>query len=182
MLDGINEDRNLGKSPDVQREIPPFPAGAVVLKTAWQVVYARKGNRTGPLYVWNAELWKVMKASGKNQSKDPSRFGSSVTIDTTPGRECKDTDYGSLVPLSCFFYYKIKGKQDLQSLQTSLAVFVGTEGPGAGAENAYLVLVAIHITTKEIPDWVWATFWWNNSATRDPFVVLPAETRLPNSV
>jgi hypothetical protein len=23
-----------------------------------------------------------------------------------------------------------------------------------------VILIAMHITTKEVPDWVWATFWW----------------------
>jgi hypothetical protein len=26
----------------------------------------------------------------------------------------------------------------------------------------YVALVAAHVTTREIPDWVWATFWWHD--------------------
>jgi hypothetical protein len=167
VLDELNNARLSSQAPDAEREIPSFPAGSVVLKTAWQVVYERKGNHTGPLYVWDPEIGKAMQAVGKDQAKDPSQFGSSVTIDTTPGRRCNDVDYRDLVPLSCFYYYKIKSKQDLKSLPTSLAIFAGSDPPAA--ENAYFVLVAVHVTTKETPDWVWATFWWSNRATQGPF-------------
>jgi hypothetical protein len=30
-------------------------------------------------------------------------------------------------------------------------------------------LVALHYTTKEIPDWVWATFWWHDKPNDGPF-------------
>lgn len=32
-----------------------------------------------------------------------------------------------------------------------------------------LVLLAIHLTSKQIPDWIWATFWWHGRADTGPF-------------
>lgn len=32
-----------------------------------------------------------------------------------------------------------------------------------------LVLLAIHLTSKEIPDWIWATFWWHDQTDAGPF-------------
>lgn len=32
-----------------------------------------------------------------------------------------------------------------------------------------LVLLAIHLTSKQIPDWIWATFWWHDRAGAGPF-------------
>lgn len=38
-----------------------------------------------------------------------------------------------------------------------------------------LALVAVHVTTRETPDWVWATFWWHDEpATGDRPAGLPA--------
>jgi len=31
------------------------------------------------------------------------------------------------------------------------------------------VLVCVHVTTKEIPEWVWATFWWHDRPNDGPF-------------
>jgi mono/diheme cytochrome c family protein len=33
----------------------------------------------------------------------------------------------------------------------------------------WLVLLALHVTTKEIPDWVWATYWWHDRPEAGPF-------------
>jgi hypothetical protein len=33
----------------------------------------------------------------------------------------------------------------------------------------YAVLVAAHVSTPEIPDWVWATFWWHDQPHEAPF-------------
>lgn len=40
-----------------------------------------------------------------------------------------------------------------------------------------MALVALHYTTKEIPNWVWATFWWHDKPTDGPFAkARPGET------
>jgi hypothetical protein len=33
----------------------------------------------------------------------------------------------------------------------------------------YVALVAAHVTTRETPDWVWATFWWHDQPDAPPF-------------
>lgn len=32
-----------------------------------------------------------------------------------------------------------------------------------------LVLLAMHLTTREIPDWIWTTFWWHDRSDAGPF-------------
>lgn len=39
-------------------------------------------------------------------------------------------------------------------------------GPYDG--ECYLILVGIHIMTRETPNWVWMTFWWSNQWWDDP--------------
>jgi hypothetical protein len=47
------------------------------------------------------------------------------------------------------------------------------KSPAPGASSAqigdFAVLVALHYTTKEIPQWVWATFWWHDNPDAGPF-------------
>jgi hypothetical protein len=33
----------------------------------------------------------------------------------------------------------------------------------------YVAFVAAHVTTREIPDWVWATFWWHDDPDAAPY-------------
>lgn len=33
----------------------------------------------------------------------------------------------------------------------------------------HLVLLAVHLTTREIPDWIWATWWWHDRPDEGPF-------------
>lgn len=32
-----------------------------------------------------------------------------------------------------------------------------------------LVLLAVHLTSKEVPDWIWATYWWHDRPEAGPF-------------
>lgn len=114
------------------------------------------------------------------QNKSPSDFDSSVTIDTTPGKNCEDRDYGETekVPLSCFYFYDVKDEHDLNSLPIALAKIVGSVPPAS--TGTYLILVAVHVITKETPDWVWATFWWHNLASEGPYAAnRPGSVRGP---
>ena len=40
--------------------------------------------------------------------------------------------------------------------------------PSAQAGD-HLVLLAMHLTTREIPDWIWATYWWHDRPDEGPF-------------
>jgi hypothetical protein len=33
----------------------------------------------------------------------------------------------------------------------------------------HVVLIGMHVSTKEIPDWVWATFWWHDRPDAGPY-------------
>jgi hypothetical protein len=40
--------------------------------------------------------------------------------------------------------------------------------PSARAGD-HLVLLAMHLTTREIPDWIWTTYWWHDRPDAGPF-------------
>ena len=78
---------------------------------------------------------------------DPTR--STIPVDERKdalvnGKLLKDA---VVVPLSSFYRFQL-GAQQAASL--------------GAAEGDWMVLVAMHYTTKEIPNWVWATFWWHD--------------------
>ena len=63
------------------------------------------------------------------------------------------------VPLSRFHHLPIAAAD----LETIRAI-----DPSAQAGD-HLVLLAIHLTTREIPDWIWATWWWHDRPDAGPF-------------
>ena len=63
------------------------------------------------------------------------------------------------VPLGRFHHIPIAAA-DLPAIQAI--------DPSAQAGDR-LVLLAVHLTTREIPDWIWATWWWHDRPDEGPF-------------
>jgi len=63
------------------------------------------------------------------------------------------------VPLSRFYHLPIAAA-DLAAVRAI--------DPTARAGD-YAVLLAIHLTTRETPDWIWATWWWHDRPDAGPF-------------
>ncbi|HET9282325.1 MAG TPA: hypothetical protein VFR24_10225 [Candidatus Angelobacter sp.] len=146
-------------------KIKEFRRGAVALKTFWQLVIA-DANGIGQLETWKQELWNNIQQPNDNNI---DRFRTStVRVDTKSTAECENRDYGDdeVVPLKCFYAIQLT-QEDVDALNASPPRLVAISDTGIIPGN-YLVLVAVHVTTKEIPDWVWATFWWDNHGISDP--------------
>lgn len=132
-----------------------FERGSVALKMVWESL-----PPNGELQIWNSSLWNKIQDPTKEkgfQLKDD--FGLSVPIDTSSKMPCEDRDYiGEKIPLSCFYYIPIITEED--RIQGSIV--------DSGVQKGwFLVLVAMHVTTKEIPEWTWTTFWWDIHGVSD---------------
>ena len=60
-----------------------------------------------------------------------------------------------VVPLDAFLHHAIDSAEELAAARTV------AHDPSLVLGD-YVVLLGMHVTTKEIPDWVWATFWWHD--------------------
>ena len=145
-------------------KIKEFKRGAVVLKTFWELLIPGQDG-IGELSTWNQEVWNNIQ-----QENDPNiaRFQiPTLRVATTSESPCQNRDYANdeTVPISCFYAFKLS-QQDVDALRASPPDLVALSDSGVVADN-FLVLVAVHVTTKEIPDWVWATFWWDNHGVSD---------------
>jgi len=160
-LDKMRKSRVGSDSPEAEREIPPFPPDAAILKTAWELIYPDTKTGLAPLWIWNPQKEKddpellaygysVLGARG---------WGKAVKVDVGKPHECKDGDYAddAKIPLGCFYYIKIT--PELSAYWSTFANSVNNDSEHPDA-TPYAVLMAVHVTTKEIGDWVWATFWW----------------------
>ena len=94
---------------------------------------------------------------------DPSRV-------TVPAGEKASVNFlgrpfpGSFViPIAKFYHFQIS--------QNEIAAVRAIDAPGAKTAQIgdYTILLAMHCTTKEIPQWVWATFWWHDQPDAGPY-------------
>jgi hypothetical protein len=129
-----------------------------VVKTAWKTV--SKGQTSVP--VWDPPEVGPLP---RRQFNDTTYWGRCVAVDTNYVTEGalseKNLPCGAdsrrlpVVPLSRFYYIPLGGGQ-------------------------YAVLVGLHVTTKEIPDWVWLTIWWHDQPNSGPYAAnRPASLEAP---
>ena len=155
------------------RMIPPFPPNAVVLKTVWWPVAK---DKVSAMPIWDPET-NPPQATGNN-FPTWSRF---IGVDATravPSGETGDVTYDGqikrnahIVGISNFHARILEDRDvvDAVNSQSLLAQVAQASFGRALAVGDYAVLAAIHVTTKEIDDWVWATFWWHDRPNDGPF-------------
>lgn len=144
--------------------IKPFPNTAVALKPTYQVI--RKKDLKNGLYalkIWTGppspdtigypnSLWPACVYI------DPAGNGKgNGSVDSTLHTPTPQNTYN----LSDFIHFKLDKKT---------VSLIKREGLGGNdiTEGDYVILVAMHISTKEIRQWVWQTVWWAPNADTPP--------------
>jgi hypothetical protein len=160
------------QTPPAQRTVMPFPKDAMSLKLVWWVI---KANGVTAMPIWDS---KPPVANAPAQP--PTKWNRVVVVDPSrtqiPAGETRDaTLFGKkfknshVVPLEVFYHFPLT-PDEAQQLQ-QIANGIPSADPNVQNAQAgdYLALVAMHYTTKEIPNWVWATFWWHDKPDDGPF-------------
>lgn len=128
------------------REIQ-FPAGSVALKTFW---YRIPGDQTVPVAVWN---WG---ATANGLKLDASRLPQqciaatkdSVAKAAAEGRSCLDAR-------ASFYTVEVRDKDVFRCARKQCPPL---------ARGDLLILVAMHAASKQMPEWLWATWWWQGAS------------------
>jgi len=175
LLSELNRFRNAGpldSSIVGDRSIPAFPIEAIILKTAWWPVAP---DRLTALPVWDPEHNPPLRGGNIYTSwprvvaVDP--FSNSQIVHTTHidfvGQSFTDAHR---VDLKKFYHVAVDAdmatqlNRDRSAKKAALIVLGRTIAAGD-----YLVLVGASLATKEISDWVWATFWWHDRPNEGPY-------------
>jgi hypothetical protein len=167
-LNAINDGWPAGTTPE-NRKIKDFPEAAMSIKTAWYLV-KKTGMTSMP--IWDDQAREATYPSLPPETW-PDRMKRVLAVDpvrtTIPAGETATVNFGGkaypqskVVPLSAFYSFKLT--QEMVDSLRQTAIF--GDAPEAGD---YLALVNLHYTTKEIPDWVWATFWWHDQPDQQPY-------------
>lgn len=157
----------------LEGSIQEFPVPSVVLKPMWWPV-ARTGFT--PLPVWDNDpanpplsyngyqTWKRLVAI------DPASASTARTTDVTFPHNNETyppkTSSARVVPLNRLFVYRLT-REDIAGIGESDAIYKSAlevlDRPLE--EGDFIALVGMHVGTKEIPNWFWATFWWHDDPT-----------------
>ncbi len=168
-------------TPVVNRAIIDFPDRAVDLKPVMWLIKA-SGLTPFPLWQGTADTKNPQSAN-----PTPSTWLTCVLIDpkgkgdlrpatpdeiknavANPNLSCDAKKY-LYAPLSMMYSFKMTAQEatDFNSAQG------GTPLPQAVAGD-FAALAAMHVTTKEIVNWTWQTFWW--TGTKNPPNSFPGST------
>ena len=141
------------------QQIPPFPASALAVKPVFQVLaakdlvagrYYRLKAWPGPPATpqpwgpaqWPGCVWLDLVGGGSGRGAiDPiaAADGTSRTDETT-------------YPIASLINYRLSAAD---------ALALNQEKPATGASAGdYAILVAMHLSSREIARWTWQTFWW----------------------
>ena len=144
--------------------VPELPTGAAALKRVWFPI--RQHGLTA------VPVWDEAPVRPDADGNPPSTWARVVAVDpsraTIPDGETAEIAFhgrtlrARVVPLASFYHRPLATARELR---TARAV-VGERAVAPGDEVA---LVALHLTTKEIPEWTWATWWWHDRADAGAF-------------
>lgn len=187
VLRALNERFQREGTATVERSIKPFPPNAAALKLVFWLVknsaspQSERGLTALPM--WNpaypapAGGLPPMHTTWKQGiAVDPSgRYKEGTTeVVTVNGNPTP----APVVPLSRFYAHQLKSPQDVADAR----VYMNMMSSAAGEQERlvtntgqtpeigdYLVLLAMHVTTKELDDWTFQTFWWTLDPAAAPF-------------
>ena len=128
-----------------------FPRGSMTLKTFW---YPVRG--TEPIYprLWD---WKKLETVKPDTTRLPADLLTPQCVMNPPARD------GCLPPKSWFYTVTLT-----KSMIDSKLFDCGNGCQGHTLkEEDVMVLAAVHIVSKETPEWFWATFWWRGPDEKD---------------
>jgi hypothetical protein len=144
------------------RELPAFPPDAIAVKQVW---YPIRAHGLTAMPIWDGE-----PADERGHPARTWRRAIAVDPDRTavPPDETAEVELGGtrqtvhVVALADFVAHRLDDEGELVSARAAAR-------DSELARGDYLALVAAHVTTKELPDWVWVTFWWHDRPDAGPY-------------
>ena len=161
--------------------IPAFPAKSISLKTVWwpvakdkptpMPIFDPENNSTIPPPSHGYPSWKRVVVIDPTRTNIPPNETMTIQFHgPKPNSHVVGLDKFHYVTVDAQTAANIMGNGRLGRYIQD--VFSDTSVFGEGRqlqEGDYIVFAGSHLTTKEIDDWVWATFWWHDRPDQGPF-------------
>ncbi len=151
-------------TPIAARTILDFPPPAIALKPVFWVI---KASGVSAMPYWDG-VSSTTTSNQANPTPDTWRQCVAIAPPGTPAPSspyvtaCNDVaDYPApVVSLDDFYHFRLSAEE---AKDFSTFFFGATP-----SEGDYALLVAMHVTSKELPRWTWQTFWWSPTPDRAP--------------
>ena len=153
-----------------QPEVPAFPVNALAVKPVYKVA-SKATLYQGRYYVMPAwpgtpEVTPAIKRKGFGEADwnagcvyvDTQNSGSSTAKAVDPA--CSGPTPATTYGLGDFVHYTLTAD--------NAKLFDLGNGKGAAAPGDTLLLMAMHVSTREITEWTWQTFFWTPDPANPP--------------
>ncbi|MGB5981311.1 MAG: hypothetical protein WBG46_04130 [Nonlabens sp.] len=139
---------------DGYSEIPFFPNSSITIKPVFKVLPISSGETKFEIAAWSGTTDEL-------EAYPEGQWGTYVTVDT----DSTSVSNGKLRSINEFVHYKLN-REDVDYFKSEW-----TENDGNPLEvepGDYVILVGMHVGTREITNWTWQTFWWDANADNPP--------------
>ena len=143
VMQALNDSFDKKQTPVADRVVRPFPNTSIMLKPTYAVV---SGSAATILTYW----------TGPTDSSNPSvpdvNTWNKKMLVVPPG--VAKPSVSDMPDVGVDQFYAIKLNKDEATAITALQ-------QGTAVEGDYALLVAMHVSSREIDNWTWQTFWWS---------------------
>jgi hypothetical protein len=137
-------------TPIQNRNVKPFPDKSIMIKPVYQVV---SGTAASLVPYW----------AGPVNSTNPSAPGVSTwtkkMLVVPPGIVAPPNPGVPIVPIDRFYNFKLDAQE---------VAYINAQGQGTYKVGDYAILAGMHVSSREIDDWTWQTFWWSFDKPKIP--------------
>lgn len=137
-------------TPIRDRSIKPFPDKSIMLKPTYQIVSGRAATAV--------PYWTGPADSTTPSTPGPKTWTKSMWV-IPPGVAAPQAPALPAVPIERFYNFRLNAQE---------AAYINGLGQGTFQEGDYAILVAMHVSSREIDDWTWQTFWWSFDKPKVP--------------
>ena len=144
---------------------------SIVVKTVWAATVSDT-SPDGSGSTTTVPVWDPGQLPGPGA--DPGHWPSRASLVFGPGlQQCPFTEpatYNPLVttvPLSCFYSIPLTADQFSDEVKGKILKIKQYDEVGSTLGPVYMILLGFHVSTKEIPNWTWQTYWWSGRAASD---------------
>lgn len=144
-------------------EIPVFPTNAITIKPVFKLLQTSSGATSFNIAAWHGTTDKLVAFPEQD-------WGTFVTVNT----KNEGPSEGSTFHLNDFIHYKLNA-EDAHFFNKEFTENSGNAFNAQPGDTA--ILVGMHVSSREIANWTWQTFWWTPDADNPP---LPSSKAIAN--
>jgi hypothetical protein len=137
-------------TPLADQKVQDFDDKSIMIKPVYQIVSGTEGSLVN--------YWAGPAASTNPSAPGINTWTNKMLV-VPPGVPHVTIQGVPVVPVDQFYNFKLN-KQE--------AVYINSMNQGRFKEGDYAILVAMHVSSREIDNWTWETFWWSIDKPKIP--------------